>query len=452
MAIFDRQSRQQMANQQSYIQQQRDIRTSALQEQRDARTSEFQQQRDQRQSQQGRDDFIFKQGFLETSAYDELVAKKRSEGFDYSPQQQAKVDEIDAGVARTEDRYNAGVINLDQFQAKKRELNRQRRVIVPTKRVPSAQEQFENGIVKWQGHTFFQSPKGGWEPLTATDPKHEQSLVKFKATQDWNLKKFDRDAVNQYRTGMDNYQKMIFERAAASTKQYMQYLRDKNQYEDDPGPVAQAAVESQAFRQFYDRISQQTIDMRPVPTRAVREYLIENKEQAQAFGQQGYPPAGHRLSSDIQETLNSGHNYLLKGSPGDAKQSYTSVLQNDPYNVAAHHGLATVAISGEQKNFVAAERHIKTALEGEPNNPVLWADAGWILFLQNKVTDSEGFLLKSLDLDNWSTQKTLNNLAILYATQGQDEFALEVLRKTTESEDEAQARLKEMKQTNQKRG
>jgi protein O-GlcNAc transferase len=75
-----------------------------------------------------------------------------------------------------------------------------------------------------------------------------------------------------------------------------------------------------------------------------------------------------------------------RGSIGDAKRLYASVLSIDPTNVAAHGNLAIIA--AQQGDLAGAERLIRREIELRPNYPASYNNLGLVLQQQGRLADA----------------------------------------------------------------
>ncbi len=75
-----------------------------------------------------------------------------------------------------------------------------------------------------------------------------------------------------------------------------------------------------------------------------------------------------------------------RGSIGDAKRLYASVLRIDPTNAAAHGNLAIIA--AQQGDFAAAERLFLREIRLRPNHPVGYNNLGLVLQQQARLADA----------------------------------------------------------------
>src|SRR3977135_2697841 len=75
-----------------------------------------------------------------------------------------------------------------------------------------------------------------------------------------------------------------------------------------------------------------------------------------------------------------------RGSLGDAKRLYSSVLRIDPINVAAHGNLAIIA--AQQGDLTGAERLIRREIELRPNYPASYHNLGLVLQQQGRLADA----------------------------------------------------------------
>src|ERR1039457_7281461 len=75
-----------------------------------------------------------------------------------------------------------------------------------------------------------------------------------------------------------------------------------------------------------------------------------------------------------------------RGSLGDAKRLYASVLRIDPANAAAHGNLAIIA--AQQGDLAGAERLIRQEIKLRPNYPASYNNLGSVLQQQGRLADA----------------------------------------------------------------
>ena len=141
--------------------------------------------------------------------------------------------------------------------------------------------------------------------------------------------------------------------------------------------------------------------------------------------------------SSIAAELNQGHAEARQNNLEAAKAHYRRVLELQPDHSEAHHRLAIIA--DKQQDFGAAEHHYLSALRSNSGNADLLSDLGYSYFLQRRHRESQSALEQALRI-NPSHSRALNNLGLLYGTNGNYDGALAVFRRVG-SEADAQNKI-----------
>src|SRR4030088_1969601 len=92
---------------------------------------------------------------------------------------------------------------------------------------------------------------------------------------------------------------------------------------------------------------------------------------------------GHSTPEQLLEEALAAHR---RGSIGDAKRLYASVLSVDPTNADAHGNLAIIA--AQQGDLAAAERLFRQEIKLRPNYPAGYNNLGSVLQQQAKLDDA----------------------------------------------------------------
>ncbi len=123
----------------------------------------------------------------------------------------------------------------------------------------------------------------------------------------------------------------------------------------------------------------------------------------------------------VDQLIQSGQAAIREAGQGDsakldeARQIFTQVLTVDNNNSSAHHGMAIVA--DLQKDWPAAERHYKQALQQRPQDPSLLNDLGYSYVLQNRYAEASKYLNEAVQLSPQHERAHIN-LALLSLKQG----------------------------------
>lgn len=123
----------------------------------------------------------------------------------------------------------------------------------------------------------------------------------------------------------------------------------------------------------------------------------------------------------IEQLVRAGQAAIRDGRQGqpaklqEATLHFQQVLQEDPQNASAHHGLAIVA--DLQHNWPAAEHHYKLALQQRSHDPSLLNDLGYSYILQNRFHEASKYLTQAIQI---APQHELAhiNLALLSLKRG----------------------------------
>src|SRR3984893_7931218 len=92
---------------------------------------------------------------------------------------------------------------------------------------------------------------------------------------------------------------------------------------------------------------------------------------------------GHSTSEQLLENALAAQR---RGSIGDAKRLYASVLRMDPANAAAYGNLAIIA--AQQGDFAGAERLFRQEVGLRPDHPAGYNNLGTVLQQQGKLSDA----------------------------------------------------------------
>ncbi len=104
----------------------------------------------------------------------------------------------------------------------------------------------------------------------------------------------------------------------------------------------------------------------------------------------------------------------------------------------AHHRLAI--IGDLSQDFAESERHYRAALLGRPGDATILNDLGYSYFLQKRFEESEQVLREAISVAG-PTERTVANLALLYATLGDDSRAVDILMMAAPDRTTAENRL-----------
>src|SRR5450432_1827528 len=98
-----------------------------------------------------------------------------------------------------------------------------------------------------------------------------------------------------------------------------------------------------------------------------------------------FPPRTNDIvgHSTPEQLLKNALAAQRRGSIGDAKRLYASVLRIDPINADAHGNLAVIA--AQQGDLAGAERLIRREIELRPNHPASYNNLGSVLQQQAKL-------------------------------------------------------------------
>ena len=123
----------------------------------------------------------------------------------------------------------------------------------------------------------------------------------------------------------------------------------------------------------------------------------------------------------IDQLIKSGQSAIREAGQGnpaklqEASQYFVQVLNVEPGNSSAHHGLAIVA--DLQKNWRSAEDHYKLALQQRPQDPSLLNDLGYSYVLQNRFHEASNYLTQAIQLSPQHERAHIN-LALLSLKRG----------------------------------
>ncbi len=131
-----------------------------------------------------------------------------------------------------------------------------------------------------------------------------------------------------------------------------------------------------------------------------------------------------------------------------ARKHFQKSLELQPtQNVEAHHGLAVVA--DLEKNFKEAEKQYQYALAQAPSDSKILGNLGYSYLLQNRLAESERYLLRSTQVDPTNTD-AVKHLGDVYLAQGRPGEAQATYSKIMSSEAARQLASEQVKPTPEK--
>lgn len=189
---------------------------------------------------------------------------------------------------------------------------------------------------------------------------------------------------------------------------------------------------------------------------AARPELAQDLQQSQngnirtvsASSTQNQPMAAGR----VEQLIKSGQAAIRAAGTGDsakldeARQIFQQVLQFDPENASANHGLAIVA--DLRKEWQAAEYHYKIALQKRPQDPSLLNDLGYSYLLQNRFHEASQYLTQAIQISPQHERAHIN-LALLSLKRG-DRVTAQTQLASIYSPSEVNATLMKLEQDVQK--
>lgn len=133
-----------------------------------------------------------------------------------------------------------------------------------------------------------------------------------------------------------------------------------------------------------------------------------------------------------------------------AKTAFRNAMKLQPKkNVDALHGLAVVA--DLERNFAVAEQHYQLALAQSPGDSNLLGNLGYSYLLQNRLEESERYLLRATQIDASNVDAT-KHLGEVYARMGQPGNAQAVLSRVMDPEAAKRLVDRELAQAHQQSG
>lgn len=120
-------------------------------------------------------------------------------------------------------------------------------------------------------------------------------------------------------------------------------------------------------------------------------------------------------SEQLDRLLQEGQTSLQQRELEKAKTAYSEVLEYEPDNATAHHGLAMTADLEEK--YADAELHYKKALHVRPRDANLLSDIGYSYILQNRYDEAARYLNQAIEVNPQHEYAHLN-LALLDLKQG----------------------------------
>ncbi|MCA9035195.1 MAG: tetratricopeptide repeat protein [Planctomycetaceae bacterium] len=158
----------------------------------------------------------------------------------------------------------------------------------------------------------------------------------------------------------------------------------------------------------------------PTPESVVPTASLDSREDAAL----STPAPASRAR--IDELVASGIQAIQQDRLDDASNAFQSVLDSDPSNATAHHGIAMIA--DLRQDWSDAEYHYKQALRSRPQDAGLLNDLGYSYLLQNRFHEASSYLTRAVE-QNPQHEKAQENLAMLALRQGDRSSAEEQLKK-----------------------
>jgi len=115
-----------------------------------------------------------------------------------------------------------------------------------------------------------------------------------------------------------------------------------------------------------------------------------------------------------------------RGQPGLAEAIYRELLEKEPGMSLPNHRLGVM--EAKKGNFEVANSHFQAALEGDADNQELLVDAGYCLYLQNRLDEAEELYRRAFQI-NPDNQALCNNLGLLLGEQKRFEEALMIFKR-----------------------
>ena len=128
---------------------------------------------------------------------------------------------------------------------------------------------------------------------------------------------------------------------------------------------------------------------------------------------------------DLAAQMNRVDQAIAAAEYDVAERELATILQEDPENVDARHGMALVAY--HRKDYAAAQSWIGEAIERAPENPVLFSTRGNILVALERL-DEAALCFETVDRLNPAAVDALCNLGVVRERQGRLEDAVAVYR------------------------
>ncbi len=93
-----------------------------------------------------------------------------------------------------------------------------------------------------------------------------------------------------------------------------------------------------------------------------------------------------------------GHAYIMAGRLTEAIETFTTAVQKDPKNAAAHHGLGwALALEGTRLEEALSETH--EAVRLDPKSPAVRDSVGWTLYKLGDIEAASEQLEEAIRLD-----------------------------------------------------
>ncbi len=169
------------------------------------------------------------------------------------------------------------------------------------------------------------------------------------------------------------------------------------------------------FKNPFSRASRETADTRDSGMK-LPEFKRRKADDLKTLDREKPLIATEQLDRLLQE----GQTALQQRELEQAKTSYEKVLEYEPDNATAHHGLAMTADLEER--YADAELHYKKALHVRPRDANLLSDIGYSYILQNRFKEAAEYLNLAIEVNPQHEYAHLN-LALLDLKQGKKSAA-----------------------------
>jgi Flp pilus assembly protein TadD len=168
---------------------------------------------------------------------------------------------------------------------------------------------------------------------------------------------------------------------------------------------------------------------RPALARRPQDAANATDRHADLAGGPAKPESIPEDLKDLDPSLAIARLSERQGDGDQARRLYSAYLERNPRHPLPHHRLGVMA--ARSAKFEEAEQHFQAALKiGSPSTELL-CDLGYLYYLQDRLQEAEEVLRQACAADP-ANQAACNNLALVYAGQGEFDKSMRYFRRVND--------------------